>query len=208
MEPLAGMPIKDVLQLTDPGDLTVPINNQVALARAGGLLGDLRSGLAEALSRNDKLIARQVLLGHDPSLNPEDPDYVPFPLFDVDDRDGNNWDRPSVEYQDFTCEGLDCPYCRLVAEDLSTPFAPIPPVETGRGVALVRFPFAKKHEFFGIPRGPAYAIYTAYAQNQAGAFLGSGGQQWQSVWDCSIVRPSADPAKAEFGADCPTDWRQ
>jgi len=208
MDPLPGAPQKNVLQLTDPGDLTVPINNQIALARAGGLLGDLRGGFAQALARNDSLIERGVLLGHDPPLDPRYPDYVPFPLFDVDDRDGNNWTRPSVEYPGFSCEGNDTEYCRLVAEDRLQPFAPIPAVETGNGRALVRFPFAKKHEFFGIPKGPAYAIYTGYAQNQAGSFLGHRGEDWREAWDCSIVRSTEHPEETEYGPDCPEEWRR
>ncbi len=183
MDPLPGNPPKNILQLSDPGDLTVPINNHVALARAGGLLGDLRSDMSAAMARNEQLIDRQVMLGYD---RPFAPDY--FPLYDVDDRDGNNCTRPSIEAPEFTCplpsppsaEGGD--YCSVCE-----PIGPFPPVETGAGKALIRFPFSKKHEFFGLPRGPAYVDYTRYAQNQAGEFLGSGGKVWKEEWDCMIT---------------------
>jgi len=208
MNPLAGAEPKNVFQLTDPGDLTVPINNQIALARAAGLIGDLRSDMAGMLERNDRLIARQVLLGHDSPLSPTHPDYVPFPLYDVDDRDQNNWDQPSVEFPAFGCEGEDFDYCMLVQEDMDDPIAPLPPVDTGSGKALVRFPFAKKHEFFGIPKGPAYGIYTSYSQKQAGEFMGSQGEDWQDAWDCTILRQPDDPEDTEFGPDCPEAWTE
>ena len=183
MDPLPGNPPKNVLQLSDPGDLTVPINNHIALARAGGLLGDLRTGMREAMERNEALIQRQVMLGYD---QPSAPEY--FPLYDVDDRDGNNCTRPSVEAPEFTCP-LPTPLPPGAADYCSVcePVGPFPAVATGAGKALVRFPFAKKHEFFGLPRGPAYVVYTRYAQNQAGAFLGSGGRLWEPEWDCMLT---------------------
>jgi len=211
LDPLKGAPPKNIFQLTDPGDLTVPINNQIALARAGGLLGDLRSSLGTVMERNGKLIERQVMLGYDPTVDPDNPDYPqdpgyqPFPMFDVDDIDENNWDHPSPDYWPFGCTGTASEYCALVEEDRVNPFAPITPVDTGRGFSLIRFPFAKKHEFFGIPRGPEYAIYTDYAQKQAGCFLGAEGKIWQSEWDCKIVRTEDD---TKYGPGCPADWQE
>ncbi len=209
LDPLPGNPPKNIFQVTGPGDLTVPINNQVALARAGGLLGDLRTSLGQALEVNEKLIRRQVMLGYDPTVNPAHPDYPadpayqPFPMFDVDDIDENNWEAPSPDYLPFGCSGAGSDYCDLVAEDRADPFAPIPPVDTGKGFSLIRFPFAKKHEFFGIPKGPAYAIYTGYAQNQAGSFLGEQGTNWQPEWDCKVIRTEDGTI---YGPDCPEDW--
>jgi hypothetical protein len=211
LDPLKGVPPKNVLQLTDPGDLTVPINNQIALARAGGLLGDLRGSLGQVLESNGKLIERQVMLGFDPVLDPGDPDfppdpeYQPFPMYDVDDIDQNNGEHPSPEYWAYGCANTQSRYCTLVEQDRRNPFAPFSTVNTGRGVSLVRFPFAKKHEFFGIPRGPDYAIYTAYAQNQAGCFLGDEGKTWKPEWDCKIVRTEDD---TRYGPECPVEWNQ
>jgi len=210
LDPLKGVPPKNVFQLTDPGDLTVPINNQIALARAGGLLGDLRGSLRGVLERNDKLIQRQVMLGYDPPVDPSHPDYPqepgyePFPLYDVDDIDGNNGEHPSPEYWPFGCSGTLSRYCTLVMEDRANSLAPFPAIDTGRGVSLVRFPFAKKHEFFGIPRGPDYAIYTDYAQKQAGRFLGLQGEIWRPEWDCKIVRTEHE---TRYGPECPVDWQ-
>ena len=206
MDPLPGMPQKKVFQLSDPGDLTVPINNQIALARVGGLLGDLRTDLAGVLDLNDKLIARQVLLGHD------DPD---FPLYDVEDRDQNNKENPSNKYLDFSCsKGESNDYCDLVDEDRIDPFTPTQPVATGNGKALIRFPFAKKHEFYGVPLSGYYSIYTVASQNQAGGFLGSDGEEWNPEWDCMIDRSEGifDPETDElvftitFGQDCPWEY--
>jgi len=212
LDPLEGVPPKNIFQLSCPGDLTVPINNQIALARAGGLLGDLRDSLDLVLERNDRLIERQVLLGYDPPVDPahsdypRDPGYQPFPLYDVDDIDDNNWENPSPEYWAFGCTDTSLPYCKLVAEDRVNPLGPFPPVATGRGFSLIRFPFAKKHEFFGLPRGPAYGIYTDYAQKQAGRFLGGDGEMWEEPWDCKIVRTEHEPPR--YGPGCPSDWRR
>ena len=212
LDPLDGVPPKNILQLSCPGDLTVPINNQIALARAGGLLGDLRDSLGLVLERNRRLIERQVLLGFDPPVDPSHPDYSPdpayepFPLYDVDDIDDNNWENPSPEYPAFSC--ADQPwlaYCVLVAQDRANPLGPFQPVDTGRGVSLIRFPFGKKHEFFGLPRGPDYAIYTDYAQNQAGLFLGGEGKIWEDPWDCRIIRTENE--RPRYGPGCPPEWR-
>lgn len=193
MDPLPGSQPKNVLQLSDPGDLTVPINNQVALARAGGLLGDFRTDPSGALARNDELVVRQVMLGHDRPYAPYD-----FPLYDVDDRDANNCTQPSVEYPEFTCAGLTEDDPRRAYCDRCAPVGPLPPVDTGSGKALIRFPFAKKHEFFGIPLGPEYAVFTVYAQNQAGAFLGAGGHEWDGeAWDCLIPDETCAMAKED-----------
>ena len=212
MDPLPGAPPKRVFQLSGIGDLTVPINNQIALARAGGLFGDLRTSMAEALDRNNKLIERRVMLGFKPVLNPSHPDYavdnpdgVPFPAYDVDDIDGNNWENPDPDYFAFSCADTpDLPYCALVEEDRASGFGLFPPVPAGDGISLIRFPFAIKHEFFGIPRGEDYAIYTSYAQNQAGSFLKDQGTTWKDSYDCSIIRTASDTS---LGPDAPADWK-
>ena len=209
-----GWEPKNVLQLSAPGDMAVPINNQIALARAGGLLGDPRDGLAPVLERNDFLIERQVLLGFDRPFDPHR-----FPLYDPEDLDGNNCSAPTLEDRSFDCEGPDadheyCWLCRVDEIDRPTPF---PPVDTARGMAALRLPFGKEHAFHALPRsspGDApgyYAIYTRGSQAQMGAFLGSRGLEWQDGWDCRIERTEIpdpeDPSRTilitDFEDGCP-----
>ncbi|MBK7976309.1 MAG: hypothetical protein IPK07_24580 [Deltaproteobacteria bacterium] len=216
LDPPPGWRPKNVLQLTDPGDLTVPINNQLALARAAGMLGDPGTDLAAVLALNDRLIEREVLLGFDRPYEP-----FRFPLYDPEDADGNNCTLPRIESPEFTCaEGDDSPYCRLCREDAAAPLAPFAPVDTGNGRAALRLPFGKAHEYHGLPkRGPDhapgyYGLYTQSSQSQMGAFLGAAGAEWRPEWDCRIRREwQADPADpsrqilvSEFADGCP--WKE
>lgn len=215
VDPPAGWPAKNVLQLTDPGDLTVPINNQIALARAAGLLGKPGDDLAALLAKNDWLAERQVLLGLD---RPESP--FAFPLYDPEDADGNNCSMPRVESRDFACaDGDDSPYCRLCRADAAHSLAPFPPVDTGNGRAALRLPFGKRHEYHALPRpAPDYApgyygVYTQSSQGQMGAFLGAAGSEWRPEWDCRIQRtwqpdpndPSREILVSTFEDGCP--WK-
>ncbi len=202
LDPLPGVPPKRILQVSVPGDYTLPINNQVALARAGGLLGpkwlEPGGGLLHVPAPCDGYPA-DLSECESISVPPGgDPDHYRYgdcdcmnlklierkvmlgvdtsavdPLYDVDDFAFEDPDGDNCD----DCEAVRPGYC-----DHCAAIGPVRPVNVdGAGVAAVRFPFAGIHEFFGYfdasNPDPNVRIHTPYYQNKVACFFANHGER-------------------------------
>lgn len=182
-EPLAGVPPKNVLMLSVPGDTFVPVNTQVAVARAGGLFGGTSNrcdGEPRALADcngdltsdcdcvNLALASREVMLGFD-----EPPEH---PRYDIDDRT--------------SCGGL----------------GPLPVQRGPSGYSAVRYPFASQvvresdgtlvnkgeHWFMAFSDWTIPLNWGIYAQNQIATFFDHDGTE--PPFDCACPATNASCA--------------
>lgn len=200
IDPLPGHPQKNILQQSDPGDFTLPINNQIALARAGGLFGcddvdgneenlcDGVGALEDCEDEADPMDYRRCIWA--------DCDRVNFKLREKGVMLGfdspPNEPRYDVDEMNHFCEGSEGVY-----PDTREPIGPLPIITNDLGVSAIRFPFAGIHEFFGYydtnleEQVPGTKIYTPHSARRVGCFFGARGM---SIGDC--------PFTFEEGPDC------
>ncbi len=190
-EPLAGVPAKNILMLSVPGDTFVPINTQVAVARAAGLFG-ANEGRCDGVPRtleacgaeltddcdcvNLALAAREVMLGFD-----EPPNH---PRYDIDDRQ--------------SCRGL----------------GPLPAQRGANGFSAVRYPFASQpvreadgslvnkgeHWFMAFSDWTIPVNWGIYAQNQIATYFDRNGREPPVDCACPATNHSC-----ELTPDAPPD---
>ncbi|MFN7955894.1 MAG: Ig-like domain-containing protein [bacterium] len=190
-EPLAGVPAKNILMLSVPGDTFVPINTQVAVARAAGLFGsvdDRCDGSPRTLEEcgadltsdcdcvNLTLAAKEVMLGFD-----EPPEH---PRYDIDGREH--------------CGGL----------------GPLAAHHGASGYSAVRYPFASQpvreadgslvnkgeHWFMAFSDWTIPVNWGIYAQNQIAAFFDHDGGEPPVDCACPATNHSC-----ELTPDAPPD---